>query len=340
MAKREFLMQAHSLDKEARLYDKQWYVSEKLDGLRAFWDGGITRDRMPTFTKGEVATGLWSRYGKIIHAPKNWLNKLPPFPLDGELWIGRNRFQEVVSITKQKLHPSETDWEHVQYLCYDSPGLADVFAPGVIEWPNRMMVITAETTKKLRAWAAESSIHWGSSQSIAHFFVLLKQYLEFWHVQKPYTQDYASLFKTCQQITNKGGEGLMLRCASLPWETNRSWGLLKLKLMQDAEATVVGYTFGRKTTKGSKLLGLMGALKVNWHGHYFDLSGFTDIERDFATAEMVIYACDHPGEIAPSWVENKTFPRGSQVTFQYRTVTKDGIPREARYWRKYNVHLT
>ena len=55
-----------------------WYVSEKFDGMRALWDGGITRGHVasdvPWGTESHrLSTGLWSRYGKVISAPDWWL---------------------------------------------------------------------------------------------------------------------------------------------------------------------------------------------------------------------------------------------------------------------------
>ena len=42
----------------------------------------------------------------------------------------------------------------------------------------------------------------------------------------------------------------------------------------------------------------------------------------------------NPGMDAPYWVEGKQFKKGQTVTFKYRELTDDGIPKEARYWRR------
>jgi DNA ligase-1 len=340
MAKREFLMLAHDCDEPRRLarWMSGWFVSEKLDGMRAFWDGGVTRGRMPRFTKGLVATGLWTRYGKIIYAPRNWLDKLPPIPLDGELWTGRNQFQKVVSITKQQLNPSEADWAGVKYRCFDSPGLTDVWEIGLIDNPQVILPIDEELRDKMAMWANERGVTWQCSQQFNNVLMLFANWPELLHQQLPWDGDYDRLIEyNLANVTTHGGEGLMMRAGNSVWTPERSWNLLKIKTLIDSEATVVGYTFGRETNSGSKLLGLMGALKVEWQGKYFDLSGFTDEERRFEFGHMTEYAQDHPGEVAPAWVTNATFPRGSTVTFQYRTLTKEGLPREAKYWRKYEA---
>jgi DNA ligase-1 len=50
-----------------------WVMGEKLDGIRAYWNG----------------THLISRRGKLIHAPKWFIKDYPPFEIDGELWTKR-----------------------------------------------------------------------------------------------------------------------------------------------------------------------------------------------------------------------------------------------------------
>ena len=119
--RREFLQLAEPLvlakrDRKGNLAFKVGgkFLSEKLDGTRCFWDGGVSRD-LPTDSvpwasildpktgkkKAKIkplATGLWSRYGNPIMAPDWFLNGLPACPLDGELWAGRGNFQLCRSI--------------------------------------------------------------------------------------------------------------------------------------------------------------------------------------------------------------------------------------------------
>ena len=113
MPRREFLQLAHTYD-AAKHKIAGWYVSEKLDGTRAFWDGGLSRGqptklipwasvidpktKKPKDRVKPVATGLWSRYGNPIMAPDWFLDSLPPIFLDGELWTGRGSFQLCRSI--------------------------------------------------------------------------------------------------------------------------------------------------------------------------------------------------------------------------------------------------
>lgn len=81
-----------------------WLMSEKMDGVRAYWDG----------------TELKSRLGNRIHAPKWFTDQLPPYiHLDGELWGGRNNFQRTISIVRSQSKNEE--WKHVHYWVFDSP---------------------------------------------------------------------------------------------------------------------------------------------------------------------------------------------------------------------------
>jgi DNA ligase-1 len=86
-----------------------WWLSEKLDGVRAYWDG----------------QSLISRLGNRFHAPDWFVEGLPEMPLDGELWIGRKAFQRTVGIVRRQ---DKTDlWQQVRYVAFDAPGLDELF---------------------------------------------------------------------------------------------------------------------------------------------------------------------------------------------------------------------
>ena len=101
------LLLAHSWDTSADLRD--WWMSEKLDGVRAYWDG----------------RGLMSRQGNPFHAPEWFLEGLPTTPLDGELWIDRKKFQRTVSIVRRQ---DKSDlWKEVRFLVFDAPAEREAF---------------------------------------------------------------------------------------------------------------------------------------------------------------------------------------------------------------------
>ncbi len=101
-------------------------VSEKLDGVRALWDGHTLRFRS----------------GRPIAAPAWFTQALPAQALDGELWAGRGRF-DAVSGTVRRKQPIDGDWRALRYAVFDLPGAAGPFA---------------ERTAQLQAWAAAAAL--------------------------------------------------------------------------------------------------------------------------------------------------------------------------------------
>ena len=168
MAKREFLQLADHYD--PRKHDVAgWFVSEKLDGTRCFWDGGLTRglptEQVPWASiidpkTGEkkakvkpLSTGLWSRYGNPIMAPDWWLNQLPCCPLDGELWAGRGKFQLCRSICGGDT-PDER-FDKIVFAVYSTPPLARSSAPARSRTPTWS---ATSITSRLRRGFASGSI--------------------------------------------------------------------------------------------------------------------------------------------------------------------------------------
>jgi DNA ligase 1 len=80
-----------------------WLMSEKLDGVRAYWDG----------------QRFLSRNGHVYHAPPEFKAGLPLEPLDGELWLGRKQFQKTVSIVRRQ--DQSEDWHRVLFVVFDAP---------------------------------------------------------------------------------------------------------------------------------------------------------------------------------------------------------------------------
>lgn len=81
-----------------------WLASEKLDGVRAYWDG----------------RNLRSRNGKILAAPEGWSAHFPPFALDGELYTARGEFEKIQSIVMDKT-PSVAEWSEIKFYVFDVP---------------------------------------------------------------------------------------------------------------------------------------------------------------------------------------------------------------------------
>lgn len=341
MSRREFVQLAQTFDPHKHGIGG-WYVSEKLDGMRAYWDGGwtagsLTSEVLFANTVKDYrrvtpprSTGLWTRYAKPIAAPTWWLAGLPDFPLDGELYLGPGCFQELISIVK-KFEPVDEEWARVTYRVFDLPSDYTFLAPGKINNPQWSVQFDDMRDKAPRRPFGPMSFH-----KVCRMIELGKIDLgdapALWHPQTRLPMQTAAALEgldlVMPDILDRGGEGVMIRKPESVWTPIRTWDLLKLKPWKDSEALVTGYIWGR-----GKLEGLMGAMIVDWHGKTFELSGFTDAERVLVGIDKPLID-PVPGEIvADCWVSEK-FPRGSIVTFKYRELTNDGVPKEARYWRK------
>lgn len=86
-----------------------WWMSEKLDGIRAVWDG----------------MSLTTRTGQAIHAPAWFTASLPAIHLDGELWMGRGTFQRTARVVLS--HSAGDEWRQVRYAAFDAPAVAGGF---------------------------------------------------------------------------------------------------------------------------------------------------------------------------------------------------------------------
>jgi len=347
-----FLQLAHKY--EADRYEVAgWYASEKLDGTRCFWDGGLTRDRatpaVPWANLDKsykpVATGLWSRYGNVIAAPDWFLNQLPCFPLDGELYA--NSLEEGRSVLGE--HEADPEaWKAVSYAVFDSPPLPSVFKTRRINDPNFQKNISFSDIEAWMKNSIDDSIlaEYVSTPPEATFeetLVFLNENLEsegriYLHHQTKLDLDEERARKQLdglfRKVTSAGGEGLVVRHPHTCYEPKRSRNVLKYKPLDDAEGVLVGFTSGRKTGKGSKHLGKIGALILDYGGKRLELSGLNDAEREFATPAMTAFASEHPGVDMPADFLGKHFKLGQQITFTYcGRFTNKGLPKEARYFR-------
>ena len=110
-----------AIDAPEHLDPTGYLVSEKYDGVRAWWDGEQLRFRS----------------GDPIAAPAWFLAQLPAQPLDGELWLGRGAFQKLVSAVRRNL-PWDPAWRQIQYMVFDLPGAAGTFAQ---RWARLSVVV-------------------------------------------------------------------------------------------------------------------------------------------------------------------------------------------------------
>ena len=240
---------------------RDYWVSEKYDGVRGYWDG---KQRQ-----------MYSRNGTVIALPNDFAAQLPDISLDGELWIGRGQFERVVSVVRDA-QPDDTAWKQVKYMVFELPDSQNQYG----DFTQRMARIERITQ---------------------HINAPNIQAVKQWRVR-----DRAELLRQLDTITQAGGEGLMLHLASAPYQTGRSDALYKLKLRQDAEATVIGYVAGT-----GKYAGKVGSLRVRTeNGREFNVGGGLN---DALRAQ--------PPAI------------GSVITYQFNGLTKKGQPRFPRFLR-------
>jgi DNA ligase-1 len=89
---------------------RNYWVSEKYDGVRAFWNGNQ----------------LISRQGNIINAPTWFTAPLTAVPLDGELWLDRGKFDQLSGIIRRQ-SPVDDNWRNIKYMVFDLPNSKQVF---------------------------------------------------------------------------------------------------------------------------------------------------------------------------------------------------------------------
>lgn len=231
-------------------------VSEKYDGVRAQWDGRALR----------------FRGGGLVAAPAAFTARLPAVPLDGELWLGRGRFDALSGLVRQA-RPDDAGWQALRYMVFELP-----------DGGGRFEQRAAEIERLARAVA------WPQLVAVPHE-----------RIDEP-----AALMRRLAEVTQAGGEGLVLHRADAPYVTGRSDVLLKLKPEHDAEAQVIGHRPGQ-----GRHAGRMGALQVRTpEGVVFEIgTGFTDAQRD------------------------RPPPLGAWVTYRHRGFTPRGVPRFASFLR-------
>lgn len=174
----------------------QFWVSEKLDGVRARWDG----------------KQLISRGGIVFIAPAWFMQGFPDQSLDGELWMGRGHYQDVVSVVRKQ--SPDDGWQAVKFMVFDLPAHGGTFT---------------ERVEAMRQLATTPHL-----QVIEQFRV----------------DSNKALMDKLDKLVGQGGEGLVLHRQNALYHSGRSDDLLKLKPFEDAEAIVIGYKPGKGKNTG------------------------------------------------------------------------------------------
>ncbi|KAG8790304.1 hypothetical protein FRC12_012216 [Ceratobasidium sp. 428] len=175
-----------------------WWMSEKLDGVRVYYDG----------------KKMWSRLGNAFTPPQEFLDRLPKdITLDGELFGGRGKFQDTVSVVKTINSPH---WQNITFQIFDIP------SRGSEPFEERVAYLKKHLSNIPQVNVVEQTM----CKSREH------------------------LLKTLKEVERDGGEGVMMREPGSEYEGKRSSTLLKVKTFYDGEAEVLGYEPGKGKHKG------------------------------------------------------------------------------------------
>lgn len=202
-----------------------YLVSEKLDGVRARWNG----------------KQLISRNGNVFASPVWFVSNFPEYTLDGELWLGRGKYQQTVSVvSRQQPHDG---WRDLKFMVFDLPDSRQPF------WRRY------EQMKNIDDQSLSSYLNVITQQQIA---------------------SHSQLMVLFDEVLSRGGEGLMLHHKDASYREGRSTQLLKLKKFDDAEAVLIAYKNGN-----GKYKNMVGSLRLRMgNGQEFYVgSGLSDALR-------------------------------------------------------------
>ena len=316
---RDFLQKANVWDNEVK--GEGMWLSEKLDGLRMFWDGGITvgmkGSEVPWCHKNDSevkSTGCWSNGCKIIYVPENWtkclLDEYGGQPIEGELYLGRNRFQETTSIARKTINANEQEWQGIGFYVFND-----------VDWNNFLSVGDIKVRNEVVSRITYSDyVKWKDKISIKREYYFIDWYNNFkqcgvvrW-VEQIYVKTKADIEERVGACVRAGGEGGILRSVYNIWLPKRKRIVQKIKPFEDAECYVHGFVMGK-----GRLEGKVGALEVRdaLTGVNFQIgTGLTDEERSLTYFNECLL--------------------GKVATYKYRELSVDNVPKEARFWRQNN----
>lgn len=166
-----------------------WLMSEKLDGVRAIWTG----------------QELMSRNGNPFYAPDWFTRQLPAgVMLDGELFVGRGKFQATASVVKKKV-PVDSEWQSIRYCVFDAPEVEGGFEVRL-------------------AFCASALTGCEIAEVVAHRVCV----------------NHSDLESFFSELHAQGAEGVMLREPNSSYDKRRSASLLKFKKYESSEAVMIG----------------------------------------------------------------------------------------------------
>lgn len=230
----------HSVTASKTIEVSQYWISEKLDGVRGYWDGNK----------------LWTRQGNVLNPPSWFIKGWPNTAMDGELWSNRDQFQSILACIKQKANAKENSaqinnpkdksrncWQKLRLMIFDLPNNKERFSKRIKDMQYLVNTTQSPYLKMIQQFKVDSN---------------------------------ATLYQKLDKVVAQQGEGLMLHHQDAYYQTGRNRQLMKLKKYHDAEATVLQHIAGKGKYKG--LLGSL--LVKTQSGVTFKIgTGFSHNER-------------------------------------------------------------
>ncbi|MCL1039034.1 DNA ligase [Shewanella submarina] len=203
---------------------EQYLVSEKLDGVRGRWTG----------------TEMLTRSGRTVPLPKWFTQGWPDIQLDGEIWLGCNRFDEVSALVRSDA-ADDILWQQVRFMVFDMP--------------DPQLPFSQRYDLLLKLLEGQPHI-----RPVAQFRV----------------GSLEELNALLDERVKAGAEGLMLHHQDAEYRDGRQKQLLKLKPLYDAEARVLAHLPGKGKYQG--MMGALLVRMAD--GREFRLgTGFSDADR-------------------------------------------------------------
>lgn len=268
-----------------------WKASEKYDGYRAQWIAG--------------QRNFLSRSSKVFEGAPDWFKMaMPPDRnIDGELWVGREKFEAMGVVRRKKPEPDE--WIPVKFVVYDLPDEEKPFE---------------ERLKILQKVVKDMHVRWNIlRKKLPAPFNEVECPLIF--AKQTTVKSEEHLDEMYKSVIQNGGEGIMLKNPDSLYVNGRSPDMVKVKPSFDVEAVIIDYKMGKGKYKNMlggfecKPLINMDTYHVidNKEKHEFTTSGMDDSIREN-------YKITHPV--------------GTVITITHNGYTDSGKPRFARYIRK------
>ena len=116
-----------------------YWVSEKYDGVRGFWNGHQ----------------LVTRGGEVVHAPAWFTAGWPATPMDGELWAGRGHFSQAVSTVRQQT-PDDAAWRDIRFMVFDLPAHPGTFTERTQAYQRLVSGLNQPWVQAVPQWRVDS----------------------------------------------------------------------------------------------------------------------------------------------------------------------------------------